>query len=172
MSKYLDELNPTQEMIEIARELLENAKGLNTCKPDVDISASVKGLGAVMQELDSAGEPLSPSELSQRTHVSDARIANILRVLQERGLVERKQSVADKRRAEVSLTEKGVSECTQHRAELERAVAAFLTRLGKEDAQELNRLLARIRKTLTAVREEGYEPRPSMEVELSQGGEA
>lgn len=171
MSVHLDELNPSQEMIVLAQRLLENAKNINSCKPKVDISASVKGLGAVMQELDAAGEPLSPSELSRRAHVSDARIANILRVLQERGYVERKQSSGDKRRAEIYLTKKGITECSQRKAELERAVAGFLTRLGKDDAHELTRLMGRVCETLTSLREEGFEPRPPMEADF-EGNEA
>lgn len=174
MSKQLCDLNPTDEAMSLAKELLDKAKDLSELKPEVDIQGSLKGLGAVVRELDAAGGTLSPSELAKRTCVSDARIANILRVLQERGLVERKQSTGDKRRAEISLTQKGIEDCETRKAELERGVASFLTRLGDEDSRELIRLLGRVYDTITDLRSEGFRPRPPLEDELaaSAGNEA
>lgn len=165
MGQHLDTLTPSDEMLDLAKQLLGRVKEFNTTKPNVDIQSSMKGIGAVVRELEGAGGPLSPSELATRTGVTDARIANILRVLQERGLVERKQSASDKRRAEISLTSEGKADCKRRKEELERAAAAFLTRLGKEDAIDLIRITGKALATLEALRAEGYEPRPPMESE-------
>lgn len=171
MTNRLDTADPSDMMLELARELLETGRELSMLKPQHDIQSSLKGLGAVLRELDAAGKPLAPSELAQRTCVSDARIANILRVLQERELVERKQSSGDKRRAEISLTAKGQKECEKGKNDLERAVANFLTKLGEADARQLIYCMGRVADTIEELREEGFEPRPPMEVELTQAGE-
>lgn len=172
MTNRLDAANPSEEMLELARELLDTGCELSNLKPEHDIQSSLKGTGAVMRELAMAGMPLAPSELAERVRVSDARIANILRVLQERGLVERKQSAHDKRRAEVSLTEKGVAECANAKRDLERAVANFLAKMGTDDARQLIYIVGRVADTIQDLRDEGFTPRPPLEVELTQGGEA
>lgn len=170
MTNRLDDANPSDMMLELAQELLETGRELSNLKPQHDIQTSLKGLGAVLRELDAAGCALSPSELAQRTCVSDARIANILRVLQERGLIERKQSTADKRRAEISLTQKGQAECAKSKCDLERAVANFLTEMGEDDARQLIYCMGRVADTIQDLRDKGFEPRPPMEVELAQEG--
>lgn len=168
MSERLDELDSTPEMLELAKELLGILSRFSEAKPKIDIENSMKGLGAVIRELDIAGGSLSPSELAEHTGVSDARIANILRVLQERGLVERRQSATDKRRATITLTEAGRQDCSKRRNESERAVAAFLSRMGKADSQELIRLIDKTQKTLLQLRKEGFEPRPPLEHEFCE----
>lgn len=171
MTTRLDAQDPSTQMLTLAQELLEQGRLLTNFKPDQDIQTSLKGLGAVMRELDAAQAPLAPSELAQRTCVTDARIANILRVLQERGLVERKQSETDRRRAEISLTAKGKEECAKGMRDLERAVANFLTKMGEDDSRQLVYCMGRVVSTVKELRNEGFEPRPPMEVELTQGCE-
>lgn len=168
VTNRLDAAEPPAMMLELAQELLETGRELSNLKPQHDIQSSLKGLGAVMRELGDAQEPLAPSDLAKRTCVSDARIANILRVLQERGLVQRKQSTSDKRRAEISLTAKGAEECAKGKNDLERAVANFLAAMGEEDARLLIYSLGRAADTISDLRDRGFKPRPPMEVEFEE----
>lgn len=130
--------------LELAHELMRNVHALARCGPHHAIQASMQGLPAVMRILFEQDHPISPGELAQRTQVTDARIANVLRVLEERDLIERKASQSDRRRVEVSLTPKGRKMAKERRQKGTRLLVSFLERLGYDDTEELVRLLRRI----------------------------
>lgn len=98
---------------------------------------------AVLRALVIAGGTLTPSELADRAWVSNARVANILRALEHKGLVERKHSQNDRRRVNVSLTQAGEAEIQAKQRDFENHAEAFLEQLGEEDTQEMVRLLRR-----------------------------
>lgn len=104
---------------------------------------SMSGEMAVMRALMLAGGTLTPSDLADRAWVSSARIANILRALEQKGWIVREHSQTDRRRVNVSVTDKGREDIENNRQEFERRAASFLEQLGAEDTQEMVRLLRR-----------------------------
>lgn len=104
---------------------------------------SLHGEMAVMRTLDKAEGALAPGELAEASHVSSARVANILRSLEKKRWVTRQHSLIDRRRVTVSLTDQGNSVCRQRKAERDRALAGFLGELGEKDATELVRIVRR-----------------------------
>ena len=107
------------------------------------VDQAMSGEMAVMRALMLAGGSLTPSELADRAWVSSARIANILRALEGKGWVERGHSKTDRRRAHVTVTDKGRQDLEIKRREFEDRTAAFLEQLGETDTQEMVRLLRR-----------------------------
>lgn len=144
-----------EELRALARELFAQGAQMMRLRPNVDVRDSVRGLPAVMTALCETDEPLSPSELARITGVSDARIANILRVLEERGCVLRRASVGDRRRVEVLATERGRAEESRRRAAGERFVMEFLDELGIDDARDLVRVISRVNEVMVDRRAEG-----------------
>ncbi len=137
------------------------------------INKGMRGLPAIMRTLFMAGEPLSPSEIAHRTGVSDARVANALRALEERGLVSRSASPSDRRRVEVSLTEEGAAQHERLRVNGISMVADFLEELGEQDSREFVRIVGRIESLMAARYEQGRQVRPPADpFSLSQGHEA
>ncbi len=137
------------------------------------INKGMRGLPAIMRTLSMAGEPLSPSEIAHRTGVSDARVANALRALEERGLVSRSTSLSDRRRVEVSLTEEGAAQHERLRENGISMVADFLEELGEQDSREFVRIVGRIESLMAARYEQGRQVRPPADpFSLSQGHEA
>ncbi len=61
----------------------------------------------VMQTLADASEPLSVNELAERTYADQSTISVVAKTLEERGLVARRRSAADRRRVDLSVTRKG-----------------------------------------------------------------
>lgn len=104
---------------------------------------TLSGKTAVMRALMLAGGTLTPSELADRAWVSSARIANILRALEQKGWIVREHSKTDRRRVNVSVTDKGREGIENNRQKFEKLTASFLEQLGAEDTQELVRLLRR-----------------------------
>lgn len=145
----------------LARNLMECGCELAKFRPNYEVSASVRGLPAIMRELLRAEGALSPGELARRTGVTDARIANALRTLEERGFVERHASASDRRRVEVVVTEKGRQDALRYAREGESLVTGFLRELGEQDARDLVRVLRRVIEVMDARSREGRKVVPT-----------
>lgn len=127
----------------LARELTESFARLGrSISPR--LRNTVHGEAVIMRMLDEAEGPLTPGELAACAHVSSARIANVLRTLEERGWVSRAHSVKDRRRVEVTVTEAGRAAIEERRAERDREAADFLAKLGERDTRELIRITNRM----------------------------
>jgi DNA-binding MarR family transcriptional regulator len=71
---------------------------------DLDLSS---GEWAVVAALAKAGEPLTPSQLADLTHVAPSSMTHRLDKLADRGLVERAPDAANRTRVFVALTDDG-----------------------------------------------------------------
>lgn len=116
---------------------------------------ATRGEMAVIHAAYYAAGALTPSELAAQAHVSTARVANILRSLEEKGLVTRTHSTQDRRRVEVALTEDGHAFADRCREERDRELAEFLAELGADDSAELIRIIAKSRQIMERRHEEG-----------------
>lgn len=90
-----------------------------------------------------------PSELGRCMHVTSARVAALLRQLEQKRWVQRLRVPDDERKHPVELTADGRAIIAYRRAMAIGRVAALLEALGPEDAQEYIRLR---RKLLEAAR--------------------
>ena len=144
----------------LARELMARGCRFARFRPQHDVSASIRGLPAIMQVLLEADGPVSPGELARRTGVSDARVANALRTLEERGFVERRAAREDRRRVEVTLAEAGREDIARHSSEAERHVADLLREMGPDDARDLVRVFGRALEVMARRRREGRQMVP------------
>lgn len=143
---------------ELAHELLAGLTAIGRIATPVVLN-STRGETALLMTLFRAGTPLSPGELADESHVSSARVANILRALEEKGLVSRAHSSSDRRRVEVVLTDAGRADAEARRARRHDAVAAYLRELGEEDARELVRIIGRSAPIFERVAKGGGEAR-------------
>ena len=85
-----------------------------------------------------------PRELSREMGVSTARVAAMLRHLEEHGMISRQADASDSRQVLVSITPAGLHEIQEKWAKAVQVVAAILEQLGPDDAQTLLRLQKRI----------------------------
>ncbi len=135
---------PTDEQRALVRELLSELFHFSHgIKPDMRNAA--RGEMAVIMMLHHAAEegepPLTPSDIAERSHLTSARIANVLRSLEEKGWVAREHASDDRRRVTVTLTEAGDAERARRRLAFEESAAAFVARLGEDDARDAVRIL-------------------------------
>lgn len=94
--------------------------------------------------------PSCPSELSRSMGVSSARIAALLKHLEQKGFIQRRADEFDERRVNVSLTDTGRELINERRREAIERVAAALRSLGEEDAREYVRLQQKMLDALSA----------------------
>lgn len=98
--------------------------------------------------------PGCPSELSRSMGVSSARIAALLKHLEQKGWISRSADEHDERRVNVSLTDAGRELINSRRREAIERVSAALRELGEEDAHEYVRLQ---QKMLDALSEDTFD---------------
>lgn len=146
-------MEETSDYRELAQKLMDDIIAIGHAITPV-VFNSVRGETAVLMSLYRAGGELSPTELGAETQVSSARVANILRTLEEKGLVTRHHLATDRRQVGVSLTEEGRTQATRIRAERVSAVEQYLCVLGLNDAHDLLRIARRTRDMLESRAEE------------------
>ena len=98
-----------------------------------------------MLEMHEGGEcPMTPSELSQELGLTTARIANLLKSLERKGLVQRDHDSEDRRRVFVTLTDAGRAFGHQKQQEMHTMALRLIGHMGEDDAREFIRLLGRM----------------------------
>lgn len=163
MSDMANSPDGSQAYLDYAEQLAKLFGEMGRLRASDRLNKNMRGLPAVMRVLAIAGEPISPSEIASRTGVSDARVANALRTLEERGFVERRQAAGDRRRVEVVLTAEGFAQDERMRSEGLEYIAEFLSELGEDDTRELIRLVGRVEELMALRREQGRQIKPPVD---------
>ena len=131
----------------LSTDLIEELGGIAQVIGQITLNAT-RGEMAVLHALYTSDGPLTPGAIASSAVLSTARVANILRSLEEKGWVERRHSTRDRRSVEVSLTDSGRVEAEARRGESLRSIAVVLRDLGEDDARELVRLVASVRSSV------------------------
>ena len=91
-----------------------------------------------------AGRPMLSGEFVEKMGLTTGRVANILRRLEEKGLIERQSDREDGRHVLVLLTGAGRQEAQARYARFADSYRDKLAFLGEEDAQAFARILGRL----------------------------
>lgn len=136
----------------LAHELFEQFARLgHSVRPDTrNFTRGEAGVIRTLHLADDAGEHgLTPTQIAERSYLSSARTANVLRALESKGWIRREHDTADRRRVTVTLTEIGKEERARRRAQMDAEAGEFLRQLGARDASEAIRILKRCNEILS-----------------------
>ncbi len=103
-----------------------------------------KGALAVMKFLFYNSEKSTCGELSSKLNVSTARIAVILKKLEENNYIKRKISDSDARITNVFLTNEGKNICLKKKEELYKKINLIIDKLGVDKIYELSDTITKI----------------------------
>ena len=118
----------------LAHELFEQFARLgHSVRPDTrNFTRGEAGVIRTLHLADEAGErALTPTQIAERSYLSSARTANVLRALEGKGWIRREHDTADRRRAQMDAE-----------------AGEFLRQLGACDASEAIRILKRCNEIL------------------------
>ena len=135
----------------LAHELFEQFARLgHSVRPDTrNFTRGEAGVIRTLHLADDAGEHgLTPTQIAERSYLSSARTANVLRALESKGWIRREHDTADRRRVTVTFTEAGEEERARRRAQMDAEAGEFLRQLGAQDASEAIRILKRCNEIL------------------------
>lgn len=93
-------------------------------------------------------EGMETRELEQSMNVTRATVSSISYTLERKGLCQRKQQTHDRRLVTITLTEEGKRVMEELYPQFNKAEAAIVKDLSKEEQRELTRLLRKVIKTM------------------------
>lgn len=125
---------------ELASELLSLRASLDHLPFGIELSEMSGGEYFALSLLHANPSPIHPSDLSRAMNVSTARIAALLKHLEEKGWIERNPDKEDERKVSVTLTEKGKTLIAEKRRKILSRLCRILEALGPNDAFEYIRL--------------------------------
>lgn len=116
------------------------------------LNNSVRGENMAMALISKNGGFIYPKDIEEKMGVSSARVAKIIKGLEEKKLVIRKTDRKDRRRTIVSLTDRG-KRCDDLRKEkINFALTSMLEHLGEDDGADFVRIIEKIEKSMPQIR--------------------
>lgn len=131
----------TEKEVKEVHELFEKNRKVHFLHMFSDVN---KGSFAVLKFLKENDCSSNSGEISNFLGVSTARIAAVLKKLEEKKLIQRKASSVDARITIVSLTELGKLKCAEKEKELNNCIKKIIDELGMEKIRDLSETLNKI----------------------------
>lgn len=135
--------------MQLAMQLLADCQDMHAVKADppplLNLTETFGGETGVLTLLFRRTGPMLAGDLARTLGLTTGRIASILKGLEGKGLVHRVSVPGDKRRVSVSLTPKGIQWAQNAYERLLMRVSRLLEQLGEADAQDLLRLIEKMK---------------------------
>jgi DNA-binding MarR family transcriptional regulator len=128
------------ERIEQILKLLTRSVAFPTLRA---VMRDTKGVGALLSYLCFEHDGAAAGELARYLGVRSSRVANELKSLERKGLLERRCDGEDRRRILVFITPAGRALMEEQQQSLRRYLDAAVTRFGADDTDRLLELLGR-----------------------------
>ncbi|MDR3329863.1 MAG: MarR family transcriptional regulator [Mycoplasmataceae bacterium] len=90
------------------------------------------------------GDKIMPSDIARSCHMTSARVASALKILEKKGFVERVNSKTDRRKVYVSITKAGMKEMKSRLGQLGERINHIFDKLTKQEADEFINILNKI----------------------------
>lgn len=142
----------TKEQVDLVLEHLEKVNPMNFIKEIGDVNA---GARALLRYLYESKDDVTAGSISSFLHISTARVAVLLKKLEQRGFITRECYANDARITIVRLTIEGVERNMQLREEMHAKVASVIDKIGMERIIEFLTISAEIRDAIAPSETDG-----------------
>ncbi len=86
---------------------------------------------------------VTAGQISRDLQIGSGGVANVLNILEKKGMISRTMSLTDRRSVIVSISGEGMKETARIKKEVTATIQAFLEDLGEEDTKQLLRIYRR-----------------------------
>ena len=107
-----------------------------------------RGFGFVLSYLEQADSEVNAGDLSKKLNVSTARIAALLKKMEQSGLITRRTSPKDARRTVVEITPSGIALVDGMREQTLHKIELLLAQVSKKDLETYIRISHQIKKVM------------------------
>jgi DNA-binding MarR family transcriptional regulator len=129
---------------DLAKQCLQTFFQFYRTRTNQMMNESMRGEAYVLQYIANHDGDVVPGDISDAMSVSTARMATVLKGMENKGWISRHFDTRDKRRTILTLTQNGEEQADQCRTRLLHATAKMLEYLGENDAKEYIRILRRL----------------------------
>ena len=130
---------------ECTEEMLERFRASIPRKMMEQFDQDGAGIIHAIMILEKAGEPITAGTISEAMHVSTARVAVLLRKMEQKNLIVRLRDPSDARRTLIAVSDYGREEICYHREQVLNFSAAVIERVGVERFSEYIRISEEIK---------------------------
>jgi len=130
---------------------LGGAPAIRLCEGQFGVSRAEWRVTAALVERGT----MSPTELAEHTHMEAARVSRMVKLLTEKGFVQRTGGAGDRRRAMLEATTEGHALYRGLFPQLAKINRRLMAVLNEEEAVLLEQFLARLTENAEAIRAEG-----------------
>ncbi len=116
------------------------------------LNNSVRGENMALAIISKNGGSIYPKDIEEMMGVSSARVAKIIKGLEEKKLVIRKPDSKDKRKTLVILTDLGKEFENLRKEKINFTLSTMLELLGEEDGADFVRIIEKIEKSMPQIR--------------------
>ena len=140
----MENIESTESLEDLTQQLLINQlryfKQLSQLTEFLNASGEYSILYLMYHEPD----PHSAGEFAERLDLSPGRVANVLKALEKKGLIERKKDPSDGRSTMVTLTQKGREYICQTYTQAIDVYHSLIEEIGEHDTREFLRITKKL----------------------------
>ncbi len=121
---------------------------LKNIKSNVHLEEGVKGMIPVLKLLYDSEKEITPKDIEEELCISSARTARVLNQLQDKNLISRIKSEANKKKTIIVLTEEGKKIALNHRNMFKSLMDTLLKDITDEERNEFLRIIEKMASNL------------------------
>ena len=137
--------------METREEAEKMLRKMSACRPKAffnEIDESQRGIDLALIYLSETNDRVIAGDLARELNVSTARIATLLKKMEDRTLVKRCRSDSDARQTVVEITPQGLDRVKKIREQLIARTELLIEKVGEKDLDEFIRISHKIREAL------------------------
>jgi len=133
---------------ELTIELLDRFRASMPRKMMQQFDQEDAGIIHAINILERAGKPLTAGTMSEEMHVSTARVAVLLKKMEQRNLIVRLTDPSDARKTLIAISDYGKNEIIRHKEDVIDFCSAVIEKIGVERFREYIIMSEEIRKII------------------------
>ena len=135
----------------LAKEVIRCVHSIGKYHPHKQINDSVRGENMALGFIKSEGGSTYPKDIELAMGISSARVAAIIKKLEQRNLVIRTDDKIDRRKTLVTLTKQGEEVALETEKKIMYALGQMFAYLGEEDYENFVRIIDKLIKNLPKI---------------------
>ncbi len=140
----MENIESTESLEDLTQQLLINQLRYSKQLSQLTEFLNASGEYSILYLMYHEPDPHSAGEFAERLDLSPGRVANVLKALEKKGLIERKKDPSDGRRTMVTLTQKGREYICQTYTQAIDVYHSLIEEIGEHDTREFLRITKKL----------------------------
>ena len=140
----MENIESTESLEDLTQQLLINQLRYSKQLSQLTEFLNASGEYSILYLMYHEPDPHSAGEFAERLDLSPGRVANVLKALEKKGLIERNKDPSDGRRTMVTLTQKGREYICQTYTQAIDVYHSLIEEIGEHDTREFLRITKKL----------------------------